>query len=232
MTKPENHRWKFKPRFRRHAFGWKSLPAIGRIKEAVAEIKKVAKQNPLLAAEGAVTFLERLSPAIEQVDGSSGSIGAAVGNAISELVPLIEHAPAEKTIRDAWLERLFEAHQADEIPYIERLADLWGNLCASEETASVWVDRLIDATRADLHSDIGKRLPFRGTSACLSALFGAKRFDELLELLSVDTIWQYERWSQRDRRPRRFATQRPAGAVGQATTRSTRSARRSCSRRA
>ena len=86
---------------------------------------------------------ERLSPALEQVDSSSGSIGAAVGYAISELVPLIEHAPAEKPRRDAWLERLFEAHQADEIPFIEQLTDHWGNLCANDETASAWADRLI-----------------------------------------------------------------------------------------
>ncbi len=167
MTKPESHRWEFKSRFRRHAFGWRSQPAIARIKEAVAEIKKVAKKDPLLAAEGAVTFL----------------------------VPLIEHAQAGKPMRDAWLERLFEAHQADEIPYIEQLAYYWGNLCASEETASAWADLLIGPTRADLHSEIGKRSHFQGTSACLSALFGAKRFDEIIELLSVDAIWPYKQWA-------------------------------------
>ena len=69
------HKWEFKPRFRRHAFGWKSQPAITRIKQAVAEIKKVAKKEPALAAEGAIVFLERVSPSLEHVDGSSGSIG-------------------------------------------------------------------------------------------------------------------------------------------------------------
>ena len=48
----ETHRWEFKARFRRHAFGWRSQPAITRIKQAVAEIKKVAKKDPALAAEG------------------------------------------------------------------------------------------------------------------------------------------------------------------------------------
>ena len=47
--KPDTHRWAFKARFRRHAFGWKSQPAIGRVKEAVAEIKKVARRDPVLA---------------------------------------------------------------------------------------------------------------------------------------------------------------------------------------
>jgi hypothetical protein len=77
----EAHKWAFKARFRRHAFGWKLQPAITRIKQTVAEIKKDA----LLTAEGAVAFLERVSPALEHVDSSSGVIGTAVNNAIAEL---------------------------------------------------------------------------------------------------------------------------------------------------
>lgn len=58
----DRHKWEFKPRFRRGAFGWKSQPAFSRIKEAVSEIKKVARKDSALAAEGAVTFFERRSP--------------------------------------------------------------------------------------------------------------------------------------------------------------------------
>lgn len=136
MVKAEAHKWEFKARFRRHAFGWKSQPAITRVKQAVAEIKKVAKKDPVLAAEGGIAFLERVSPALEHVDSSSGSIGTAVSNAIAELVPIIASAPADPQTRAAWLERLFEAHQADRIPYIERLADHWGELCGSEQVSS------------------------------------------------------------------------------------------------
>ena len=32
------HNWEFKARFRRHVFGWKSQPAIQRIKQALREI--------------------------------------------------------------------------------------------------------------------------------------------------------------------------------------------------
>ncbi len=53
-TDSEVYRWEFKPRFRRHAFGWRSQPAIQRIKEAVSEIKKVARRDPVLGGEGAV----------------------------------------------------------------------------------------------------------------------------------------------------------------------------------
>jgi hypothetical protein len=50
----------------------------------------------------------------------------AVNNAIGDLVTVIAGAPADPKTREAWLERLWEAHEADQIPYIERLADYWG----------------------------------------------------------------------------------------------------------
>jgi len=193
----EAHKWEFKARFRRHAFGWRSQPAIARVKQAVAEIKKVAKREPVLAAEGAVAFLERVSPALENVDSSSGSIGTAVNHAIAELVPLIATAPADEKTRDAWLERLFEAHQDDQIPYIERLGDYWGELCASKECASAWADRLVGITRMALSPDKNLRGHFHGTAACLSALFRAERYDELIDLLRADTIWPYKEWAVR-----------------------------------
>jgi hypothetical protein len=99
----------------------------------VSEIRKVARNNKVLAAEGAVAFLEKVSPAMEQVDSSSGAIGTAVNNAIAELVEIIASAPADRKTREKWLERLWEAYQDDEIPYIESLGDYWGELCASKE---------------------------------------------------------------------------------------------------
>jgi hypothetical protein len=193
----DKHTWEFKARFRRHAFGWKSQPAITRVRQAVAEIKKVAKRDPLLAADGAIAFLERVSAALEHVDSSSGSIGSAVNNAIDDLVPIIASAPADAKTREAWLERLYEAHQEDQIPYIERLADRWGDLCASKEVASAWADRLIDLTRQALGPDRTQRPFFKGTSACLSALYRAERYDELIDLLRVDTLWDYKQWAVR-----------------------------------
>lgn len=193
---PDPHPWEFKPRFRRHAFGWQSQPAITRVKQAVAEIKKVAKKNPLLAAEGAVIFLERVSPALEQVDSSSGSIGTAVNNAITALVPILADAPADPKTRTKWLERLFEAHAADDIPYIERLADHWGELCATRELASAWADRLLGATRMALSPDPDLRGYFHGTSMCLGALFRAERYTEIVELVSHDrNLWDYRAWA-------------------------------------
>ena len=56
MTRPAAYKWAFAPRFRRHAFGWRSQPAVQRVKEATAEILRVARKDPALAAAGAVLF--------------------------------------------------------------------------------------------------------------------------------------------------------------------------------
>jgi hypothetical protein len=192
----EAHKWEFKARFRRHAFGWKSQPAITRIKQAVAEIKKVAKKDPVLAAEGAIAFLERVSPALEHVDSSSGSIGTAVNNAIAELVPIIANAPADAKTREAWLERLFEAYQDDGIPYIEWLGDHWGTLCASKEIASAWADRLMETVKLAWSPDPSLRGFFKGTTNCLSALVAAERYDDVLALLELAPykMWHYRQY--------------------------------------
>ena len=190
-----NYKWEFRARFRRHSFGWKSQPAIKRVKEAVSEIKKVAKKDKILAAEGSVVLLEKLSPALEQVDSSSGAIGTAVNNAITTLVPIIAAASADEKLRLIWLERLYQAHADDDIPYIESLADFWGELCAAPEVANHWADKLLPITRNALSRDKQMRGFFHGTSACLSALYSAGRYDDLLELLEHETFWDYKRWA-------------------------------------
>lgn len=187
--------WVFAARFRRHAFGWKSQPAMQRVKEAVSEIKKVARQDKVLAAEGAVLFLEKVSPAIEHVDGSSGAIGTAVNHAVRALVQIIAAAPAGQATRGRWLDRLFEAHAADEIPYIETLGEYWGDLCASPEVASEWADRLIGITRMALRPDKSLRGYFHGASVCLSSLYSAGRYDDLVEMLRTESFWPYRRWA-------------------------------------
>ena len=191
-----DHKWQFKARFRRNAFGWRSQPAIQRIKEAVSEIKKVARKDALLAAEGAVVFLEKLSPALERVDSSSGAIGAAVNRAIANLVPVISGAPADEETRELWLERLYDAYDADDMPYIEALGDSWGELCASKDIASRWADRLIETARMAWSSDPQLRGFFKGTTNCLSALLRAERFQDLLDLLEFEWLglWHYRQY--------------------------------------
>ncbi|MEA3470328.1 MAG: hypothetical protein U9R24_01265 [Thermodesulfobacteriota bacterium] len=196
MSSNTKHKWTFRARFRRHAFGWRSQPAIKRIKEAVSEIKKAARKAPVLGGEGGVLFLEKISPAIEQVDGSSGAIGAAVNGAIDTLMPVIARAPAEDKLRDKWLERLWQAVEADNIPYIEMLPDHWGELCVTPERASYWADEFIDAVRITWGARPEMGNYFKGTSACLSALLKAGRNAEIMELLerAPYKFWHDREW--------------------------------------
>jgi len=189
------HKWAFRARFRRHSFGWKSQPAVKRVKEAVSEIKKAARKDKMLAAEGSVILFEKLSPALEHVDSSSGSIGSAVNNAIAALAPIIAAAPTDKKTRMDWLERLFQAHAEDNIPYIESLAEHWGDLCATPEIASHWADELLSITQNALSRDKDMRGHFHGTTACLSSLYSSGRYDELIDLLAQETFWHYKQWA-------------------------------------
>ena len=122
------HKWQFSARFRRNIFGWRSQVPIQRIREAVSEIKKVSRKDPVLGADGAVLFLEKISPALEHVDSSSGAIGSAVNRAIEALIPLITKPVVSAETRQQWMERLWVAIEQDNMPYIEYLADFWGDL--------------------------------------------------------------------------------------------------------
>ena len=190
------HTWAFSPRFRRGAFGWRSDPAITRIKEALSEIKAVNRKEPMLAAEGAVLFLSKLSPALENIDSSSGAIGTAVNRAIEALVPIIAKAPADSATRRNWLERLYQAHADDQMPYIESLGDCWGELCANAEIAGEWADRLAETVKMMWSRHPAEHGFFHATTMCLSALLGAGRHDQLLALLDKCPyqFWSYRQW--------------------------------------
>lgn len=192
------YKWQFAPRFRRAAFGWKSDMPIQRIKEALTEIKSAARKEPVLAAEGAVLFLEKLAPAIEQVDSSSGRIGSAANRAIETLVPIIAKADISREVREKWLDRLWDALQEDDMPYLEYLGEFWGELCAMPEIASTWADFLSPTltTMWDHCARSGEYGYFKGTTACLSALFAAGRHDELLALIAKSE-YRHKSWHDR-----------------------------------
>lgn len=190
------HKWQFASRFRRHAFGWRSDTPIQRIKEALSEIKQVARKEPVLAAEGAVTLLEKLSPALEQVDSSSGALGSAVNKTINTLVPIIAKASVGKSVRQRWLERLWDALQEDRIPYIEMLGDYWGELCVTPELAGAWADEFVPVLEHVWSPQSPGHGYFKGTSACLGSLFAAGRHEQLLSLLERAPFkwWHDRRW--------------------------------------
>jgi len=189
-AKPAPFRFEFQAQFRRNGFGWKSRPAIERVKQAVAEIRRVARREPELAAEGAVRFLERVSPALTHVDSSSGAIGTAVNRAIAQLAEIIGAAPADTATRVAWLDRLWAALAEDRIPCLEALADHWATLCGTKEAAAAWLDRL--------NSDDGPAGCPSGhcnNAAQLGALARAGRLEELLQwpVSHHPRDWQFQR---------------------------------------
>jgi len=191
-AKKTTHKWQFASRIRPNVFGWRSSSAaVARTRDAVTEITNVARKDPVTGAEGAVRLIERLSPALEQVDSSSGALGSAVNRAIEALVPMIASAPVPASMREQWLERLYEAHAADQVPYIECLADYWGELCVTKELASSWADRLLGITRMALSPDKNLRGHYHGTNACLSALLQAGRYEEIRAVLAHTDFWHY-----------------------------------------
>ena len=190
------HAWQFAPRFRRGAFGWRSDLPIQRIKEAVSEIKAVGRKEPVLAAEGAVILLEKLSPALEQVDSSSGAIGSAVNRAIDTLVPIIAAATVDLGVRQRWLQRLWAAVENDGMSYIEALGELWGDLCVTPEIAVAWADEFLPGLESAWGSPQREHRYYGGTAACLACLYAAGRYEQLLALLEKAPFkwWRDRRW--------------------------------------
>jgi hypothetical protein len=105
-------------------------------------------------------------------------------------------ADVEPKLRQRWLERLWQALQKDEMPWIERLGDYWGELCVTPELASHWADKFLPA----IESSWGPKAPgyeyFKGTSAGLASMHAAGRHEELLALLekSRHQWWHDRRW--------------------------------------
>ena len=94
------HGWRFKTKLRARAYGWRgSALAVTRLKEALSEIKAVAKSDPVTAGEGAVSLMERIWPAFQDIDTSSGALGTAVARTLEQLIPILADAPADHAIR-------------------------------------------------------------------------------------------------------------------------------------
>jgi hypothetical protein len=177
--------WTFKARLRARIFGWRgSHLACQRLKEAVTEIKKVAGKDPVTAGDGVVSLMERIWPAFQDVDTSSGALGGAVYWAQDELLPIAIESPADRKTRDNWLERLWQAIEDDGVDYLSLIGGRWGELCGSREVASSWADRLLGLLR-NAWSDPRPGNYVRGSSVCLSSLLAAGRHRELLEVLAL-----------------------------------------------
>src|ERR1700732_4552933 len=188
--------WQFKRKFRTNAYGWRaSSLAIGRLKEAAAEIRSVAKSDPVAAGDGVVSLMERIWPAFQGIDTSSGALGAAVFRIVNELIPILTVASADHATRSKWLERLFEAVQNDGVEYLAPLEDRWGEIAQYPDLIDEYADRMIEMVRCawDDHQTFQHVIR---TSICLSCLLEAGRYDELQELLATRRMksWSWHRF--------------------------------------
>jgi tetratricopeptide (TPR) repeat protein len=201
MKKTKPHKWTFTSRFRTNAFGWRgSRLACQRIKEAVSEIRKVARKDPLTGAEGAIKLMEKLWPALQHVDSSSGALGTAVYNAMGVLVDFVVEAPADEKTRAKWLDRLWEAFNDDGVGFLDVLGERWGEVCGAPEVASQWADELLPIVQRTWEETKQRTFSyFRGTDACLSCLLAAGRYRELLELIesAPHISWHNRRYGVR-----------------------------------
>ena len=157
----------------------------------------MTRTDAALAGEGAVLLLEKVSPAVCEIDSSSGALGNATHSLVETLVPIIAAAPVTAPTRQKWLERLFNAYQEDDPPYIESLGHHWGELCASPMIASRWADDLLPSVRSAMADRRRGVYAFtKSGTPCLSALFSAGRFDELTQALALDPkpFWHDQQW--------------------------------------
>ncbi|GEM_PF-69955 len=194
-----SHKWQFKARFRRDAYGWKgTAPASKRLREAVSEIKKVARKDPVTAADGVVSLFERLWPALEEIDSSSGALGIAVNKAIDALLPILIDAPADLPTRRRWLECLYEAVCDDGVDFLFPVKCRWGEICVYPELVDYWIEFTLPGL--ELCQRVGGPGNFyEGETICFSCLLEGKRYDKLREVISKRRFpyWPLDRfWAE------------------------------------
>ena len=175
------HKWQFKARFRANANGWRdSKLATGRLKEAVAEIKAVVKADAVEAGEGVDSLMERVWPALQGIDTSSG----AVRLALEEIIPILARSGVDHDTTANYLERLFAAVQDDGVEYLGPVVDRWGEIARYPDLINDCADRLLPLV-CRAWADHQTFSHMTGTVICLSYLLEAGRYTELFELLAT-----------------------------------------------
>ena len=100
-------------------------------------------------------------------------------------------------MREKWLDRLFDALQEDDMPYLEYFGRFWSELCTAPEIASKWTDYLSPTlTTMWDHCARSRDRYFKGTTAGLSALYAAARQEELLALIAKSE-YRHKSWRWR-----------------------------------
>lgn len=72
-------------------------------------IRAVVRTASITAADGVIALAQRIWPALEHIDRSSGALGNAVRRTLEDLLPILIEAQADEKTRAKWLEQLREA---------------------------------------------------------------------------------------------------------------------------
>lgn len=191
MAGKVTHKWAFKPGMRAGAYSWKSsAKAIDRLKSASSEIRAVARTDLTVAAEGIIALAQRIWPAFEHIDTSSGALGNAVRRTLEDLLPILIEAPADEKTRAKWLEQLREAIEDDGVDYLAPIADRFGQIAAYPQLMNLHADCDLDMIRA-AWADHARFSHVTTGTLTLSCLLEAGRYDELMALLALKktSLW-------------------------------------------
>ena len=155
----------------------------------------MGKTDPVLAAEGAIRLIEKIWPALQQVDSSSGMLGGAVAETVHEVIQYPIEAQVDLKTREKWLERLWQAYQEDGVDYTVEVSERWGELCGSNEVRQKWLEDLLPFLEASWFGS-EKSSYFRGQTACLSCLLESGRHQELIDLVKRHSsrLWHTHRF--------------------------------------
>ena len=187
--------WQFEARLRRNAFGWRSPKVLAALREAGAEVGAAFKVDPLAGARAFARLVERIPPALAQVDDSSGAVQGELSQIFDEMAPLFGDAPLDPKERDQLLARIWQAIVDDEMPWIERLADRFAKLVGDALTAARWAERFLSEVKAS--RAVADRGYCQALSPCLACLYAAGRLDEVLALARQESLYDYRKWGVR-----------------------------------
>lgn len=141
--------------------------------------------------------MERLWPAFQEIDTSSGALGTAVNATLAEIIPILIAAPATLKVRTAWLRRLYAAVQEDGVQYLYPAEERWGEIAVYPELMNAYADLLLPILRRVWHAEpTDHYVQVTGDTICLSCLLEAGRYEELLDLLTYARIrfWSDQRF--------------------------------------
>ncbi|SFQ21950.1 hypothetical protein [Tranquillimonas alkanivorans] len=144
----------------------------------------MGRAEPVLAAEGVVALAERVWPAFEHIDTSSGALGSAVRKTLEDLLPILLEAPADAATRASWLERLRLAIFEDGVDYLAPLSNRFGEIAIYTKLVNEHADRDLELVQ-EAWADLARFSHVPTATLTLSCLLEAERYDELMDLLAL-----------------------------------------------